>query len=96
MRSSKKKSLRSQSSQLSMKPKTQYSKTEKEIEIILDEYCKDLDDDTGQIGINPLPAPAFIHFEACNVETPRINFGPAMASVVKKKLKVMMSKNKDD
>lgn len=41
-------------------------------------YCKDLDDSLEDVHINPLPTPAFVHFEASNTETPKFRFTPAL------------------
>jgi hypothetical protein len=92
MKKANKKPARSQSSQLSMKSRVKADKSINDIEIILGECCKDLDDDTLQIGINPLPTPAFVHFEACNLDTPRVNFCPGMAPGIKLKAKEMMGR----
>ena len=41
-------------------------------------YCKDLNDSIEDIHINPLPTPAFVHFEASNTETPKFKFTPSL------------------
>lgn len=76
MKKDSRKSLRSQTSQLSMKKK---QKSNTEIQVLISECSKDLDD-SEEIKINPLPTPVFTHLEACNIETPKLNYCPALTS----------------
>jgi hypothetical protein len=44
----------------------------------------EIEDDTS---INPLPAPAFVHPEALNTDTPKIIFIPSLGSKVRRRFK---------
>lgn len=48
------------------------------IEKQLKNYCQDLNDTGDEIRINPLPTPAFMHFDASNTATPRFKFTPSL------------------
>lgn len=75
------KSSRSQTTQVLMKKKPAPDSQFSEIQVVLGEYCKDLDD-SDDLKINPLPTPVYTHLEACNIETPRLNYCPSLASSI--------------
>jgi hypothetical protein len=82
MRKIGKKGGRAKITQIAMKKATQNKRSRSNIgkvKMVETVWCGELEEEEEEdVKINPLPTPAFVHFDAGNTETPKFRFTPSL------------------